>query len=326
VSESESSRPEGDISRGYPDALNQIYSGVIVVNPSGMVEFANDAFCELFSISEGRDSIQGKPAGEVLNVFMESYRDPELGLARVKEIVALGQPVRGEEIPIKNGRTYLRDFYPMSFLGVRGGRVWHHTDVTALKQAEERIARLLDEKRILISELEEKNQRLEGLASTDLLTGLANRRHFDEVVQAEMHRSSRHGQPLSLMMLDIDHFKRVNDTFGHSIGDRVLQQVADCTRGAVRPYDCLARWGGEEFIILMPNTSLASAAILAERIRESIAAMTTDPVGQVTASLGVAEYLPPSTLGPWLDRADQALYRAKREGRNRVEVALQNNS
>lgn len=161
---------------------------------------------------------------------------------------------------------------------------------------------------------------LEQLASTDLLTNAWNRRHFEEAVAGEMHRAQRYGHPVSLLLLDIDHFKRVNDTFGHSEGDRVLREVADRVRAVIRLSDSLTRWGGEEFIVLMPNTGISSATTLAERIREGLAARPFKEVGQVTASIGVAEYLPSASRDEWLERADRAMYRAKEGGRNRVEV------
>ena len=161
---------------------------------------------------------------------------------------------------------------------------------------------------------------LEQLASTDLLTSAWNRRHFEEAVAAEIHRSTRYGHPLSLLLLDIDHFKRINDTFGHPVGDQVLREVAACIRSAIRLSDSLTRWGGEEFIVLMPNTGLSRATTLAERIRQSIAGHAFPGIGQVTASLGLAEHLAAAPLEAWLDRADRAMYRAKDQGRNRIEV------
>jgi len=178
-------------------------------------------------------------------------------------------------------------------------------DITARRQAELLLRRELHS--------------LEQLASTDPLTHAWNRRHFGEVVEGEMHRSDRHGHALTLLLLDIDHFKRINDDFGHSEGDRVLREVADCVRAAIRVSDSLTRWGGEEFIVLMPNTPLASAVTLAERIREGIEAHPFEGVGRVTASIGLAEYTPPDSRESWLERADQAMYRAKHKGRNRVE-------
>jgi len=163
---------------------------------------------------------------------------------------------------------------------------------------------------------------LEQLASTDLLTSAWNRRHFDQAVEGEVHRSSRYGHPMTLIMLDIDHFKRVNDTFGHPAGDQVIREVANRIRSAIRLSDSLTRWGGEEFLILMPNTSLSSATVLAERIRESVASKEFEGIGPITVSLGLAEYLSSESREAWLDRADRAMYRAKDQGRNRVEVDL----
>ena len=180
------------------------------------------------------------------------------------------------------------------------------------------ISRDITERRRAEQRLREELSSLEQLASTDPLTLAWNRRHFEEVVEGEMHRSDRYGHPLAMLLLDIDHFKRVNDTFGHSEGDRVLSGVADCVRAAIRISDSLTRWGGEEFIVLMPNTGLTSATTLAERIREGIAAHTFEGIGSITASIGLAEYLPSAPLAAWLERTDQAMYQAKQEGRNRV--------
>jgi diguanylate cyclase (GGDEF)-like protein/hemerythrin-like metal-binding protein len=170
------------------------------------------------------------------------------------------------------------------------------------------------------AQLREVVESLEQLASTDLLTNAWNRRRFEEAVEGEIHRFHRYGHPVSLMLLDIDHFKKVNDNYGHQEGDRVLKQVADSIFATIRKSDSLTRWGGEEFIVLMPNTGLSFASTLAERIRAHIAAQSFPPVGGVTVSIGVAEYQPSASYEDWLDRTDRAMYTAKRDGRNRVEV------
>jgi diguanylate cyclase (GGDEF)-like protein/hemerythrin-like metal-binding protein/PAS domain S-box-containing protein len=188
---------------------------------------------------------------------------------------------------------------PVSILGVT-------RDITERKRAE--------------AELRHELESLELLAGTDVLTNAWNRRHFLEAVEGEMHRANRYGHALSLVLLDLDHFKRINDTFGHAAGDRVLRELADRVRVAIRLSDSLTRWGGEEFIVLMPNTGLSSALVLAERIREDIASQVFEGVGPVTASFGLAEYLPSSSLETWLERVDQAMYRAKSDGRNKVVV------
>lgn len=163
-------------------------------------------------------------------------------------------------------------------------------------------------------------KRLEQLASTDELTGAWNRRQFDEVVDRELDRSRRYGHPLSLMMLDLDLFKTINDKHGHAEGDRVLQHVAECIRGALRRSDSLTRWGGEEFVVLMPDTGISNAAVLAERVRAAIAAYSIEGFGSVTVSIGVAKAVASESRDQWVERADAALYRAKNAGRNRVEL------
>lgn len=179
----------------------------------------------------------------------------------------------------------------------------------------------------LVAKLNEKEaklqktvQRLDQLAGTDSLTSAGNRRQFDEMVERELDRSRRFGHPISLMLLDLDLFKMINDTHGHVQGDRVLQHVAECIRNVLRKSDSLSRWGGEEFVILMPDTELSSAAILAERVRASIASHSIEGLGSVTASIGVAELMESESREQWVARVDAAMYRAKDGGRNRVEV------
>jgi two-component system cell cycle response regulator len=163
------------------------------------------------------------------------------------------------------------------------------------------------------------------LATTDALTGLLNRRAFVEAVDRERARSDRHSFPLSLLLLDIDHFKRANDEYGHAVGDIVLQGVADVLMSVARRSDFVARWGGEEFVVALPQTGEAGARIAAERVRRAIAAATHRiPDGrplQVTASIGVAYADAPWSMEALINAADEAMYSAKARGRNRVESA-----
>jgi diguanylate cyclase (GGDEF)-like protein/hemerythrin-like metal-binding protein len=164
-------------------------------------------------------------------------------------------------------------------------------------------------------------EELDRLASTDKLTGSWNRRRLEETVKNEMDRLKRYDHPLCLMVLDIDFFKKVNDRYGHGTGDFVLIELAALVRSSLRTSDALARWGGEEFVVLCPNTMLPTAALLAERLRNKIAGASFPEVGQVTVSVGVAECLPEETFEQWFKRADEALYRAKSGGRNQVQIA-----
>jgi two-component system cell cycle response regulator len=203
-------------------------------------------------------------------------------------------------------------------------RVRAHIRIKRLQDAlAEQNAALLktnQEKVTLLSELEAKNAQLAEMANTDPLTGVANRGHIEECLSTEVARACRFGSILSVGMLDIDHFKRTNDSFGHPFGDRVIREVARVLSETVRVVDKVGRYGGEEFLVVLPGTDLEGAGILAERIRAAVQALTFDPEGHsATLSVGVAQWEPDANNWEGLvSRADQALYQAKEEGRNRV--------
>jgi len=162
------------------------------------------------------------------------------------------------------------------------------------------------------------------LAATDSLTGLMNRRAFLEAMDRERSRAARHTLPLSVLMLDVDHFKRVNDTHGHDAGDTVLRGIAAVLHKIARKSDFVSRWGGEEFIVALAQTAEAGGRVAAERVRRAIADTTfTLPSGEplhVTASVGLASATAAINLDELVARADRALYAAKGRGRNRVEI------
>ncbi|WP_326491136.1 MULTISPECIES: GGDEF domain-containing protein [Thermus] len=154
-------------------------------------------------------------------------------------------------------------------------------------------------------------------ALTCALTGLPNRRAFELALAREISRAERYGTPFSLVLVDLDHFKRINDTLGHDYGDELLRRVARLLVDQVRREDVVARWGGEEFALLLPSTRAEDAQRIAERLRQVLQAQNLG----LTASFGVAEYVLGEEEDSLFRRADQALYRAKDAGRNRVEVA-----
>lgn len=170
-------------------------------------------------------------------------------------------------------------------------------------------------------ELQQKNEALEHMAVTDRLTGLCNRHQLDETLAQEVARSHRYGDTFCVLMLDIDHFKAVNDSHGHQAGDRVLAEFAQLLRQQTRDVDIVGRWGGEEFLVVCPSTELVGAAALAEKLRAAMAAHDFGPVGHKTVSVGVAAYHGSDSVEGLMARADAALYRAKGAGRNRVELA-----
>lgn len=165
------------------------------------------------------------------------------------------------------------------------------------------------------------NRKLERLSTTDRLTGLFNRLKLDEALESEIARAPRSGQSFSVILIDIDHFKQVNDQHGHQTGDQVLVDVAELLRKGTRATDYVGRWGGEEFLIVCPHTDVAGACRLAENLRQALQDHRFPIVECKTASFGVASYLENDSVSEIVSRADAALYAAKEAGRNRVAAA-----
>jgi diguanylate cyclase (GGDEF)-like protein len=195
------------------------------------------------------------------------------------------------------------------------GGVYGEAELELLNAIAPQVAILIDR-----ADLKRKAGALEQLSVTDALTGLLNRRYLEERLAEEIKRSNRYGYPMSFMMIDVDHFKSYNDTFGHNPGDTVLKMVAKCFRETLRGADIAARYGGEEFSILLPQTTSSEAEIIAERVREHIAA-TEFPNRRITVSIGIASCcLDLNSMRELIVAADKALYEAKRKGRNMVQV------
>ncbi len=171
------------------------------------------------------------------------------------------------------------------------------------------------------TELAEALAQIQALATHDELTGLLNRRHMQTLLDQEVQRCQRSGQSFCVALLDIDHFKRINDQHGHGAGDAVLRGFADIAQAAIRASDVLARWGGEEFVLLMADARMPPAVAGVERVREHVQALRV-PAGEVmlqtTVSAGLTQHRPGESLAQTLERADRLLYQAKNEGRNRV--------
>ena len=177
-------------------------------------------------------------------------------------------------------------------------------------------------------QLEKANLQLEKLSRTDRLTGLNNRGYWEECLQQEYRRNKRASEAgkveASLIMFDIDHFKPVNDTYGHLAGDQVIKAVANCLKDTARDTDFAGRYGGEEFVLLLPNTGVEGAFEVAERLRTKIQSLVVNHEGlelSVTVSLGICDFTPNlDSFNLWLERADQALYNSKHQGRNQSSV------
>lgn len=175
-----------------------------------------------------------------------------------------------------------------------------------------------------ISENKKTEEELLRLAATDPLTGAFNRREFTVLAEQESLRSNRYNRPLSIMMLDLDHFKRLNDTYGHAAGDKALQRFTTLCCNTLRTMDIFGRWGGEEFVALLPETDAESAAIIAERLRKIVSQsifVYNEQKISFTVSIGIAQYAAGETeVDAPLGRADTAVYDAKKAGRNRISV------
>jgi diguanylate cyclase (GGDEF)-like protein/PAS domain S-box-containing protein len=273
------------------DKLTTIISsadeGIVVTDGRGKVVLVNRA----------AEALLGKAASDVVqDEFLNVFDNPE-DMQRRLELSS-----KGPEIIVYNNRTLsvqvstIRDRR-----GVTVGSAALFRDITEEKRLEEELRRL---------------------AVTDPLTGLYNRRHLAEALDKEFERSRRHQLPLSVLMCDVDHFKHFNDQHGHECGDHVLQMVARHLTAALRAHDLPCRYGGEEFLAVLPSTTPAGAYSVAERLRRDIAASQVDGL-HITVSIGVASFPgvaadSPQTL---IDAADRALYDAKEAGRDRVRVA-----
>jgi diguanylate cyclase (GGDEF)-like protein/PAS domain S-box-containing protein len=254
----------------------------------------------IFTLSEGKglEALGLKPGEVVGQSVFDIYRDDPAIVENMKR--AMG----GKEINyiVEVGRLLFETMLipVIDHKGEVSDVVGVATDITERKQLE---------------------KGLKEIVMTDRLTQAHNRLKYDGIIAGEMERAKRFNRPLSMVMLDIDYFKKVNDTFGHSIGDYVLKALADIVRKHMRKVNHFIRWGGEEFMIIAVETDLKGAAVLSERIRKAIVGYRFDKVGKITASFGVTQFKDDDTAGTFMRRADDALYQSKENGRNRVETS-----
>jgi len=207
-----------------------------------------------------------------------------------------------------------------------GNYVWYYDRGKVTKRDEDGKPVLLsgivfdiNKSKMMESELKEANEKLKLMVVTDELTGAYNRRFMLEKMQEEMNRFKRTGSGFSLVMMDVDRFKHINDSCGHNSGDIVLKKLADKVNGRIRKTDVFCRWGGDEFMVLLPDTEMNDALKLAEGIRAKIAGIKLESGIDVTASLGVSNFIDGDTLDSFVKRADDAMYMAKDEGGNCVK-------
>ncbi len=246
---------------------------------------------------------------------------------KAKKIMLTGQSdIKGVRNAINRAHLYRFLEKPWinddMILTIRSAMTEYHQEILLEEQFKElqQLNQKLEQKVLeRTRQLEEKNRELERAAISDQLTGLVNRRKLDEILATEIKRSKRYGNAFGVIMLDIDHFKEVNDTHGHQTGDQVLQLFAEQLKQGVREVDVPGRWGGEEFLVVCPETQKEGLISLAEQLRSGVKSREVSGVGPKTASFGVTLFKESDTVETLIGRADKALYQAKANGRNRVE-------
>ncbi len=291
--------------------VENLQAGIVVENENRCVLFANHRFCEMFDLAVEPETLAGQDCVPAVQQIQLLFQNPQEFARRVQEILRARRTVIDEELQLADGRVLERDYVPIFVEGDYRGHLWSHRDISERKYYENQ---LMEYQR----RLEETITELEEVSRTDALTKLQNRGAFEQRLSEELLRAARYKLPLSLLMLDVDHFKQFNDTFGHPAGDEVLMRVADLMRECARPSDCVARYGGEEFALILPSTPVEGAYVLAERLRRAISQHAW-PQRAVTVSIGAADISSEtSDAAALVEAADKALYEAKAKGRNRV--------
>jgi diguanylate cyclase (GGDEF)-like protein/PAS domain S-box-containing protein len=297
-------REELEIAHSHLNAVVENFPGSLIMEDlQGRIVLLNQYVFELLGLPGTEEYVLGKPVHPLMVFSSHVAENSQAFLDRVEELRTTARPSYGEEIHFKDGRWIERDFIPIRLHENLIGFLYIYRDISQRKR---------------------HARELWQLATSDPLTGIPNRRAFFESTERERARLTRYPGEAAVLMIDIDHFKQINDTHGHAAGDAVLCHIVRQSRKLLRESDMLARLGGEEFAILLPQASREGALGLAERIRkvlEDTPLIYNDVPIHVTASVGVTlmSNTDPNT-DKTLSRADHALYEAKRKGRNRVEI------
>lgn len=280
--------------------LSNQYAGILVISDQNTVKFVNENFCSLFGFAETPADLEGQPASVIYARVGEVYQHPEQELARVQQIIERNEPVKGDEVMIRGGRTFLRDFTPINVDGLLQGRMWQQREITEQKLHEARVERQ---------------------AFYDVVTGLPNRRLLFQLLEQARARASRDQQLLAVGVLDLDRFKSVNDTIGHGGGDLVLAEASARILGMLREADVLARFGGDEFALVIPGLdSREQLDVISRCILQALRAPFNLLGEQLFLSASVGWTLFPldgSDAEGLVRHADLAMYAAKEDGKDR---------
>lgn len=284
-------------------------------------------------ISPSVERLRGISVEEAMSQTIDQIHPPDSAVHSIAYFNELGTAlIHGSDLPefkgeleyyCKDGSTVWTQVHVLPHLDEQGNVIeilGVSRDISESKAALIALQEMQTELLRVNAELVAATAELERLSTMDPLTEAWNRRYFENVLEGEVARAMRYGQALSLLMIDIDGFKNVNDQFGHHVGDLVLVGIVNRLQQRIRAEDVLCRWGGEEFMILTPHSRLQGAQALAEQLRRSIGCEPFAEVGTVTISVGVAEFDPERSLDNWLVRVDEAMYCAKEAGRNLVRA------
>jgi diguanylate cyclase (GGDEF)-like protein/PAS domain S-box-containing protein len=284
----------------FQTVLSNQYSGVLVMSEDNRVKFVNEAFCELFGLSEAPSELENMASATIYDRLKQTLEDPDREWQRIQDILARNEPVKGDEVVIKGGRTFLRDFTPITIDGAPQGRLWHQREITEQKRHEARVERL---------------------AFYDVVTGLPNRRLLFELLEQARMQASKQQSLLAVGVLDLDRFKSVNDTIGHSGGDHVLAEASARILGMLREADVLARFGGDEFALVISGLDSREQLDVISRCILQALRVPFNLMGEqlyLSASIGWTLFpLDESDAEGLVRHADLAMYAAKEEGKDR---------
>lgn len=287
-------------------------------NPKGVITYVNDKFCEISGYT--RDELIGKPHNIIRHPDMprEAFKDLWDTIKAKKSWNGVVTNMK------KDGSQYIVDTTVIPILDVDGDVVEYiaiRHDITELEETKQQLRNINKAMKHKVDELYSMTNTLEQKAYKDNLTGINNRENFEDLFSIEIANAKQNNLFLSLIIFDVDHFKLVNDTYGHQAGDIILIDLVKLIADNIKNGDVFARWGGEEFVILTPSTEIIGATNLAENLRKLI---QSHPFGyvenEITLSFGVAQLCEDDTKKTLFEKADGALYEAKKNGRNRVEV------
>jgi diguanylate cyclase (GGDEF)-like protein/PAS domain S-box-containing protein len=290
-------------------------------NPKGIITFINEKFCE----------ISGYSKSELIGKSHNIIRHPGMPKESFKELWDTIKDKKPWHGIIKNmkkdGTQYIVDSTVIPILDLDGDIVEYiaiRHDITELENTKEQLRGINKLMKSKVDELHLMTSSLEQQATVDKLTGIFNRDKFEESFSDKINDAYLNNKKLSIILFDIDHFKAINDTYGHQLGDKALQEIATLVANNVKTSDVFARWGGEEFVVLLPDTNLEGAYLFAQKLRRLIFEFSFTTIGKITVSFGVGELCENENKMTLFEKVDKALYLAKNNGRNRVEKALFN--